>query len=158
MPDPSKHSSAEAVMPPLPHIGLEFSGEATFTVEAINDFARLVGDTNPLHHDSAAAGASRFGGIIASGGHTVSVMMGQAAAYFSKHWPNIGLGYAVRLRRPVWAGETVTITWRVVAVEYDAKLSGSVISMDGTLAKRDGVVAITGSCQALIADAGTLYA
>ncbi len=141
--------------PPLPHVGLEFSGEATFTADAIKDFARLVGDANPLHHDSATAEASRFGGIIASGGHTVSVMMGQAAAFFSQHWPNIGLGYSVRLRRPVLAGETVKITWRVASVEYNAKLKGTVISMDGTLAKPGGAIAITGSCQALIADPGS---
>ncbi len=138
--------------PPLPRVGLEFSGEATFTADAIKDFARLVGDSNPLHHESATADASRFGGIIASGGHTVSVMMGQAAAYISKHGPNIGLGYSVRLRRPVRAGETVTVNWRVVSVEHNAKLKGTVISMDGTLVKPDGAIAITGSCQALIAD------
>lgn len=95
---------------------------------------------------------------MASGGHTASVMMGQAAAYFSKHWPNIGLGYSVRLKRPVLAGETVRITWRVVSAEHNAKLKGTVITMDGTLAKPDGAIAITGSCQALIADAASFAA
>ena len=133
---------------------MRFASEATFTADGIREFARLVGDSNRLHHDAAEATASRFGGLIASGTHTVSMMMGRLAAQFSERWDNVGLGYSVRLRRPVRAGDTVAIDWRVVSVEQSAKLRGLVVGLDGTLATAEGLVAITAQCQVLIPDAG----
>ena len=137
-----------------PAVGMSFSSAATFTPDGIREFARLVGDTNPLHHDPAVAGASRFGGLIAAGAHSASVMMAAAAAHVSEHWPNVGLGYSVRLRRPVRAGETVTIEWRIVSAEHSPKLKGQVIGLEGSLSRSDGEVAVTGTCQALILDDG----
>ena len=136
----------------LPHVGLTFKNQTTFTAESIAAFATLVGDTNPLHHDATIAEGSRVGGLIASGTHTGAVMMGAAAAHFSRYWPNIGLGYTVRMRRPVRAGDTLTFTWRVVSVERSAKLRGSVSSLDCSATNAEGVVVLTGSCQALIPD------
>ena len=147
----SDHRTDTHVGPP---IGFRHTEQATFTADDIRAFARLVGDANPLHHDAAVAAASRFGGLIASGSHTVSVMMGAAASYFSRHWDNVGLGYSVRLKRPVMAGETATIDWRVVSREHSAKLGGLVLTLDGTLAKPDGQIAITATCQVLIPDRG----
>jgi acyl dehydratase len=50
-------------------------GTHTFTVEEIVKFAERF-DPQPFHVDDAAAQASPFGGLIASGWHTCSVMMG----------------------------------------------------------------------------------
>lgn len=50
-------------------------GTHTFTVEEIVEFAERF-DPQPFHVDHAAAQASPFGGLIASGWHTCSVMMG----------------------------------------------------------------------------------
>ena len=50
-------------------------GTHTFTVEEIVEFAERF-DPQPFHVDDAAAQASPFGGLIASGWHTCSVMMG----------------------------------------------------------------------------------
>lgn len=50
-------------------------GTHTFTAEEIVAFAERF-DPQPFHIDNAAAEASPFGGLIASGWHTCSVMMG----------------------------------------------------------------------------------
>jgi acyl dehydratase len=50
-------------------------GTHTFTAEEIVEFAQRF-DPQPFHVDAAAAHASPFGGLIASGWHTCSVMMG----------------------------------------------------------------------------------
>lgn len=133
-----------------PAVGLMFETTHTFTVEAIGEFARLVGDTNPLHHDAASAGASRFGGLIASGAHTVSVMMGEVAARMSQCCENVGLGYSARLRRPVRAGATCRIVWRIVALEDNPRMNGRVATLEGTLKTPEGETAVMATAQALI--------
>lgn len=47
----------------------------TFTAEEILEFAERF-DPQPFHVDEAAAKASPFGGLVASGWHTCSVLMG----------------------------------------------------------------------------------
>jgi acyl dehydratase len=42
--------------------------------EYIPLFTELCGDRNPLHHDAAAARASRFGEIVVQGGVTSSML------------------------------------------------------------------------------------
>jgi acyl dehydratase len=54
-------------------------GPYTFTEDAIMDFARKY-DPQPFHIDRDAAAKSVFGGIIASGWHTVAVFMKLAVA------------------------------------------------------------------------------
>jgi acyl dehydratase len=55
-------------MPPeVVRVGESFQTEAVFSLDSIRAFAASVGDFNPLHHDLAAAKASRHGEIIASG-------------------------------------------------------------------------------------------
>lgn len=50
-------------------------GRFTFTAEEIVRFARRY-DPQPFHVDAAAAARSPYGGLIASGWHTVSMWMG----------------------------------------------------------------------------------
>ena len=138
------------MIPPLPQVGDTFTQTHTFTTDDIREFARLIGDTNPLHHDGDAAAASRFGGLIASGGHTGSVMMGAAAAWMSRLHDNVGLGYTVRLRRAVPAGATCTIAWRVASLEPNARLGGTVANMEGSLVNEKGEAAVIVTAQALI--------
>jgi acyl dehydratase len=133
---------------------MHFTSAATFTTESIRQFARLVGDDNPLHHDESLARASRFGCLIASGAHTVSVMMGRVASWSSNRWPNVGLGYQARLRRAVPAGETVAIEWRISSVEHNARLKGLVVSLEGQMLLSDGTIAVTATAEALVPDDG----
>jgi acyl dehydratase len=57
------------------HVGQRFvSGEATVTVADIKAFAAQY-DPQPFHLDEAAAAGSPFGGLAASGWHTMGITM-----------------------------------------------------------------------------------
>jgi acyl dehydratase len=57
-------------------VGLDFrsAGSVTVTADRIKSFAAEF-DPQPFHVDDAAAGASVFGGLVASGWHTAAVAM-----------------------------------------------------------------------------------
>lgn len=103
-------------MAPLVAVGERFSKRHRFTPSAARRFARAAGDTNPLHHDVAAAAASRYGALIVSGTHTTALLLGLAAAHFSATHAVVGEAFSVEFRRPVFMDAVVDIVWEVVAV------------------------------------------
>jgi acyl dehydratase len=83
-------------------------GEHTFTREEIVQFAGQF-DPQPFHVDDAAAAASPFGGLIASGWHTCSVMMGllvRNAFQDSTSMGSPGID-EIRWLKPVRVGDTI---------------------------------------------------
>jgi acyl dehydratase len=80
-------------------------------------------DPQPFHVDRQAAADGPFGGIIASGWQTTSLMMRQVVEHFIS--PESGLGAAgideIRWPRPVRPGDTL----RVTATVLDARRSAS---------------------------------
>lgn len=100
-------------------------GSHTFEPEAIIAFARKF-DPQPFHVDVAAARASVFGGLCASGWHTVAVWMkcNLSAPTAGRPWTGEGpapeFGPSPGFRnlkwpKPVFAGETVTYTRQATA-------------------------------------------
>jgi acyl dehydratase len=100
-------------------------GSYLFTREAILAFARDY-DPQPFHLDEAAAAASLFGGLCASGWHTVSASMRvlvdyrdvllAAARTRGEAPPPLGLGAGVRELRwkmPVRPGDVIAFTCAV---------------------------------------------
>jgi acyl dehydratase len=96
-------------------------GSTTLSEEAIVAFA-LQFDPQPFHIDRAAAEASMFGGIIASGWHTCSTMMRLLADNFLH--PETSLGSPgldeVRWPKPVRAGDTITASLTVTSKRASA--------------------------------------
>jgi 3-hydroxybutyryl-CoA dehydratase len=131
-------------------IGDRFAKDVIFTEESIRQFASLVGDTNPLHHDSVVAAASPFGRIIASGTQTLGMMLAVVPDYLKPWQPHVGLEAAVRLRRPVRAGDRARIEWEVTEIADTPKLKGWVVMMSGRLVRDEGVVALTATSKSLI--------
>ena len=79
-------------------------------------------DPQPFHVDHDAAAASMFGGVIASGWHTCSMMMrmvvdGLMAASSSMGSPGVD---KVRWILPVRAGDTLAVTYLTTAVKASA--------------------------------------
>ena len=134
-------------------VGESFSKAVPFDAAGIAEFARLCGDTNPLHHDAADAAGSRFRGIIASGPPVTSLMMARVAAFFTSRGPGVGLGFNFRLRSAVRAGEVVTMRWRITAVKEKRSLGGHVISLEGEAVRPDGTVAVAATGEVLGMDA-----
>src|SRR5712691_12028279 len=131
-------------------VGDRFSKKVTFSAESIRQFADHVGDTNPLHHDDTVAAASSFGGIIASGTHTFSMMLAAVPDYLAARQPSLGLEASVRMRRPVRAGTTATIEWEITEISQAPKLKGWIVTKNGRLVRDDGVIALTAVSKSLI--------
>jgi len=94
-------------------------GQYTFTEDEIVGFARAY-DPQPFHLDPQAAGRSFYGGIIASGWHTVAVWMKLAVASHlgaTRDGPRSGVspGFEdLRWLKPVRPGMTITYSTEVI--------------------------------------------
>ncbi len=96
-------------------VGDKFSKTHTFNEHQVRAFATEAGDTNPLHHDTEVAAASRYKKLIVSGTHTTALVLGLTASHFSKGYSVVGVSFSVEFHRPVFADATVQIEWEVVA-------------------------------------------
>lgn len=132
------------------HIGESFEHTETLDKETISDFARLIGDLNPLHHDRLAAGASRFGGIIASGPHHASILLSLAATYFSRSTSMIGLEFSLKFHAPVRPGDALRFRWEVFDVVWNEKLKGDIVSLAGTVWNAEGTKLLTSQGKVLV--------
>ena len=94
-------------------------GRHTFTEAEIIEFARQF-DPQPFHVDPAAAKASAFGGLIASGWHTCAVGMRLLCDGLLRHTESLGSPGIDEIRwlKPVRAGDTVA--YRRVVIESRA--------------------------------------
>ena len=124
--------------------------EVPLTAEDIVRYATLCGDTNPLHHDEAAARKSRFGGLIASGAHTIALLTGFCAAFTTSRAPCVGLEFSYQLRRAARAGDVLHLRWEVVAVEASEKLGGDLITLRGELRDQGGALLVGASGTVLV--------
>jgi acyl dehydratase len=113
------------------HVGSTFERRVRWTREDIVAFARDVGDTNPMHHDDEYARGTRFGGLIASGAHTVAVMMALCGAQASLERPGVGLEFNFRLLGAAKPGEEIVFRWEVVAIEESERPRGRLASLRG---------------------------
>ena len=92
------------------------TGGYTFTREEILEFGRRF-DPQPFHVDEDAAGRSPYGGLIASGWHTVSACMGLVVrSMLGARSGSLGSPGADEIRwlRPVRPGDTLTVTTEVI--------------------------------------------
>lgn len=85
-------------------------GKHTFTRDEIVEFAQKF-DPQPFHLDEHAAAQSPFGGLVASGWHTCSVMMGMLAREVLDGSTSMGSPGvdAIRWLKPVRVGDTLTM-------------------------------------------------
>ena len=99
--------------------GMHASFTKTISAADIDGFAQISGDDNALHLDEGYASATRFGGRIAHGLLTGSLI----SAALAKHLPGPGAVYlSQRLEfvAPVRPGEAVTATVTVSKVDQAA--------------------------------------
>ena len=96
-------------------VGDEFFGEPVyFSEREIVDFARRY-DPQPFHVDPAAASASPFGGLIASGIHSFAALWGGVMRAGFLNGRGVGSpGIEIQWLKPVRPGDTLTMLARVV--------------------------------------------
>ncbi|MDN4054370.1 MaoC family dehydratase [Massilia sp. YIM B02763] len=93
-------------------------GTRSVTEEEIVAFATAF-DPQPFHVDPAAASASMYGGVIASGWHTCSMMMRLVVDRLLSRSSSMGSPGldGVRWLAPVRAGDTLNVHYRTVNVK-----------------------------------------
>ncbi|HJW54172.1 MAG TPA: MaoC family dehydratase [Burkholderiaceae bacterium] len=97
-------------------------GSRTISEQEIMDFARQF-DPQPFHVDRQAAAQSIYGGVIASGWHTCSLMMRMMFDGFLRDSSSLGSPGVDEIRwvKPVRAGDTLSVT----TTTLEARRSGS---------------------------------
>ena len=129
-----------------------FSTEVTLTPALVSAYAAGAGDTNPVHHDSDFAAATRYGRPIASGTHTTALLLGLTASHYSKCAAMVGLEFWVRFRRPIYADETIRLEWLVVKVTPNLKLGGDIVELRGRIQNQHGQTALGAKGRILVTD------
>ena len=120
-------------------------GSRTFTEGEIIDFARQF-DPQPFHVDHEAASESHFGGIVASGWHTCSVMMrlivdGLLLRAVSHGSPGVD---EIRWLKPVRPGDTLTMSMHVIeAIPSKSKPDRGVLRSEYRGVNQHGEVVVT---------------
>ncbi len=97
---------------PLIREGEEVRRVVRFTREQIIQFARLTGDSNPLHHDRQAVERARFGEVIASGQQTSSHMMAVVTSHFSRRDDGVHLKCDPEFEAQTYEMGAMHDTWR----------------------------------------------
>jgi 3-hydroxybutyryl-CoA dehydratase len=123
-------------------VGDAAAREIALTAEDIVRYADLCGDTNPLHHDEAAARASRFGGLIASGAHLAALLTGFCAAFTTARVPAVGLEFTYQFRKAARAGDVLKLRWEVTAVERSDRLGGDLVTLRGQIRDQQGALLV----------------
>ena len=103
-------------------------------------FPELTGDRNPLHYDAAAAGRSRFGGLIVQGG----VTSGLLNAVVAEDLPGPGsvfLHVDWSFTAPVRPGDEITAEVEVLEAREDKPLT----KLRTTISTQDGTVVLDGT-------------
>lgn len=104
----------------------------------VEEFSRLIGDTNSFHVSDEAAAATVFGKRICHGVHLlayVSVTIGQKLPGFG----TIYCSHDFTFFRPVYLGDTIT-----VSVTVTEKLSHHRLRMETLILRGDGETVLTG--------------
>ena len=103
-------------------VGFTFeTGRRALTLQDITEFAQTW-DPQPFHIDAAAAAKSPYGGIIASGFHTILIAFNLSLE--SDVWRDASLGSPgmehVKWLSPVRPGDTLFVRCRVVSARPSA--------------------------------------
>lgn len=129
-----------------------FSSTVTLTPAAASAFAHAAGDDNPLHHDAGYAAGTRYGRPVASGTQTAAHLMALTATHFSRRGDMVGLEFWFRFKKPVFADETISLEWLVVAVKENARLGGDVVELRGRVRNAAGETAVGAKGRVLVTE------
>jgi len=130
-------------------IGYTFERRVRWSAEDIRDFARDVGDYNPLHHNEAFAQESRFAGIIASGAQPVAILMAMCGSQATAEEPGVGLEFNFRLVGPARVDDEILFRWTVTGVEKSERPKGTLVSLRGEALGSNGKPIVTATAKTL---------
>lgn len=105
----------------------------TITEEIVNDFARVIGDFNPIHTDQAYAEKTPFKGRIAHGALSLG-LLSNVLGNILPGYGTIYLSQEVKFLAPIRIGDTITAKVEVVELipgKNRAKFRTTCINQDG---------------------------
>jgi 3-hydroxybutyryl-CoA dehydratase len=132
-------------------VGETFSETLTMTPGEAKAFSRAARDFNPLHLDEKAAANSRYKKLIVSGTQMAAHLMALPATYFTARGEAVGLDFSLRFHKPVYADETITLTWEVVEVKPTAA-GREVVDMKGRVTNENGELAVAATGRVMLAE------
>ncbi len=106
----------------LPRVGDRAEFEKTVTAEDIADFARVTGDTNPLHRDAAYAAKTRFKEPIAHGMLSAGYISAVLGTKLAPSCCAVYVSQSLRFLRPVKIGDTIKAVAEVKGIEPEKRL------------------------------------
>jgi len=149
--DPAPAATAHAIRRPVLWYWEDFAvgtvrefGRWEVTREAVIDFARQF-DPQPFHLDDAAAEASLFGRLAASGWHTCAMAMRMTCDEYLLDAASLGSPGLERLAwpRPVFPGDVMHMRTTVLQTRPLASRSGvGVVQSRSEMLNQDGEIAL----------------
>ncbi len=107
----------------------------TITEKDVEEFARVTGDTNPLHLDQAYAEKTIFKGRIAHGAFSIGLLSNVLGNILPGHG-TIYLSHEIKFLAPVRIGDTITARVEVLELNVErnrAKFRTTCINQDGKI-------------------------
>lgn len=129
-------------------IGQTASRSMTVHAVAVEAFAELTGDRNPLHFDEAWTAKTRFKRLMAQGG----IATGLLHALVAMDLPGAGSVFvrqSWKFPKPVFIGDTITATGTVTSVQDNRGMA----EMEFRVTNQDGDVVLEGEALVYQADA-----
>jgi 3-hydroxybutyryl-CoA dehydratase len=124
----------------------------TITEADIVHFAGISGDFNPMHIDADYAKSTQFGQRVAHGALIFSVATGIAFQMgFLLGTVMAFTGFEMKLRAPVYIGETIKVGVTVAKTRAMAAAGGGLVTFDIKVTKQDGTVAQKGEWTVMVA-------
>jgi 3-hydroxybutyryl-CoA dehydratase len=120
--------------------------ERKVTAEDIADFARVSGDTNPLHRDAVYAAKTRFGEPIAHGMLSAGYISAAIGTKLAPDCVAVYLSQSLRFLRPVKIGDTVKAVAEVKETEPEKRI----VTLDTVCYNQDGEPVVKGEAVILL--------
>jgi len=121
-------------------VGDTFRTSRTFTEDDVILFARISRDYNPVHFDARFAKAKNFSAPICHG-----LLVASLATELGGQIGWLASAMNFRFKGPVYAGETITCTWVMTAIEQNGRAKASV-----TITKEDGATVIEAEISGIV--------
>lgn len=120
--------------------------ERKVTIEDIQDFARVSGDTNPLHRDEAYAAKTRFGERIAHGMLSAGYISAAIGTNLAPACVAVYLNQTLRFLRPVKIDDTVKAVAEVKEIDEEKRI----VTLETVCYNQDGEPVVKGEAVVLL--------
>lgn len=134
------------------YVGQEAEAYGCFTMNEVLQFARITGDSNPLHVDETYAGRSRFGGCIVHG----ILVAGLISKVLGTQLPGEGgiyLEQNLSFRKPVFVGEKVIARVKIKEILPEK----NILLLETNVYDQDGQCVILGTAKMLCSNNGEAF-